>query len=109
MGASWAGRVSRPARAALRQANRCCGGCRAARHRRPAPNPNADIDTATSLRSVKFGHVALDGTKVQANASMHKAALLETEKRLTAEVSAWFARAEATPIGAATRWRIGRR
>src|SRR6202023_2596861 len=48
----------------------------------------------------KLGHVALDGTKVQANASVHKAMsygrMLETEKRLTAEVSAWFARAEAT-------------
>ncbi len=38
---------------------------------------------------VKLGHVALDGTKVQAR-------MLETEKRLAAEVSAWFARAEAT-------------
>jgi hypothetical protein len=49
---------------------------------------------------VKLGHVALDGTKVQANASVHKAMsygrMLETEKRLKAEVSAWFARAEAT-------------
>ena len=49
---------------------------------------------------VKLGHVALDGTKVQANASVHKAMsygrMLETEKRLTSEVSAWFARAEAT-------------
>jgi transposase len=48
----------------------------------------------------KLGHVALDGTKVQANASVHKAMsygrMLETEKRLTAEVSAWFAGAEAT-------------
>jgi transposase len=49
---------------------------------------------------VKLGHVALDGTKVQANASVHKAMsygrMLETEKRLSSEVSAWFARAEAT-------------
>jgi IS5 family transposase len=48
---------------------------------------------------VKLGHVALDGTKVQANASVHKAMsygrMLETENRLTAEVSAWFASAEA--------------
>ena len=48
----------------------------------------------------KLGHVALDGTKVQANASVHKAMsygrMLETEKRLKGEVSAWFARAEAT-------------
>lgn len=48
----------------------------------------------------KLGHVALDGTKVQANASVHKAMsyarMRETEKKLAAEVSAWFARAEAT-------------
>lgn len=49
---------------------------------------------------VKLGHVALDGTKVQANASVHKAMsyarMRETEKKLAAEVAAWFARAEAT-------------
>jgi transposase len=49
---------------------------------------------------VKLGHVALDGTKVQANASRHKAMsyarMVETEKRLAAEVSAWLARAAAT-------------
>jgi transposase len=48
---------------------------------------------------VKLGHVALDGTKVQANASRHKAMsyarMLETEKKLAAEVAEWFARAEA--------------
>src|ERR1035441_3402032 len=47
----------------------------------------------------KVGHVGLDGTKGQANASGDKAMsygrMRETEKRLTAEVSAWFARAEA--------------
>jgi transposase len=49
---------------------------------------------------VKLGHVALDGTKVQANASRHKAMsyarMREAEKKLAAEVAAWFARAEAT-------------
>src|SRR3982074_736864 len=49
---------------------------------------------------VKLGHVALDGTKVQANARVHKAMsygrMREAEKKLAAEVSAWFARAEAT-------------
>src|SRR5512139_70157 len=48
----------------------------------------------------KLGHVALDGTKIQANASVHKAMsygrMLETEKRLAAEVADWFARAEAS-------------
>jgi hypothetical protein len=49
---------------------------------------------------VKLGHVALDGTKIQANASVHKAMsygrMLEAEKRLAAEVAEWFARAEAS-------------
>jgi len=49
---------------------------------------------------VKLGHVAIDGTKVQANASVHKAMsygrMREAETRLGAEVAAWFARAEAT-------------
>jgi transposase len=49
---------------------------------------------------VKLGHVALDGTKVQANASVHKAMsygrMRDAEKKLAAEVSAWFARAETT-------------
>jgi transposase len=49
---------------------------------------------------VKLGHVSLDGTKVQANASLHKAMsygrMREAEKKLAAEVAAWFAKAEAT-------------
>lgn len=49
---------------------------------------------------VKLGHVALDGTKVSANASRHKAMsygrMIEAEKKLAAEVSGWFAQAEAT-------------
>jgi transposase len=49
---------------------------------------------------VKLGHVALDGTKLQANASLHKAMsygrMREAEKKLAAEVSAWFDRAEAS-------------
>lgn len=49
---------------------------------------------------VKLGHVSLDGTKVQANASRHKAMsyarMGEAEKKLAAEVAAWFASAEAT-------------
>jgi len=55
---------------------------------------------ATGL--VKLGHVALDGTKIQANASVHKAMsygrMREAEKRLKAEVAAWFSRAEATDV-----------
>jgi Transposase DDE domain len=43
--------------------------------------------------------VALDGTKVAANASVHKAmsyGRMQTEKRLAAEVSDWLTQAEAT-------------
>jgi transposase len=51
---------------------------------------------------VKLGHVALDGTKVQANASVHKAMsyghMREAEKKLVAEIAAWFARAEAADV-----------
>jgi len=49
---------------------------------------------------VKLGHVALDGTKIQANANVHKAMsygrMRETEKKLAAEVASWFSRAEAS-------------
>lgn len=48
---------------------------------------------------VKLGHVALDGTRLKANASKHKAMsygrMREAEAKLQAEVTAWFARAEA--------------
>src|SRR5512140_1288318 len=48
---------------------------------------------------VRLGHVALDGTKVKANASKHKAMsykrMRETEARLRAEVAEWLRRAEA--------------
>ena len=47
---------------------------------------------------VKLGHVALDGTKVKANASKHKAMsyqrMVETEKRLQAEVDRLLANAD---------------
>lgn len=46
---------------------------------------------------VKLGHVALDGTKIKANASRHKAMsyarMAEGEGRLKREVQGWFARA----------------
>jgi transposase len=49
---------------------------------------------------VKLGHVALDGTKIKANASKHKAMSYERmEKRaaeLEAEVAKWLSTAEAT-------------
>lgn len=47
---------------------------------------------------VKLGHVALDGTKVQANASKHKAMsyarMLKSEAQLEAEIAQLLARAE---------------
>ena len=48
---------------------------------------------------VKLGHVALDGTKVKANASKHKAMsygrMVKAEADLGAEVAAWLERADA--------------
>ena len=48
---------------------------------------------------VKLGHVALDGTKLQANASKHKAMsygrMARAEVELAAEVADWLAQAEA--------------
>mgnify|MGYP002623964466 CR=1 FL=1 len=49
---------------------------------------------------VKLGHVALDGTKVPANASKHKAMsykrMKELEPKLAAEVAQWLERSQAT-------------
>lgn len=49
---------------------------------------------------VKLGHVAIDGTKMKANASKHKAMSYERmekdDVRLRAEIQEWFDRAEAT-------------
>ena len=62
---------------------------------------------------VRLGHVALDGTKVKANASKHKAMsygrMKQAEVRLAAEVAGWLAQAEAADaaddaaLGAAQR------
>ena len=49
---------------------------------------------------VRLGHVALDGTKIHANASKHKAMsygrMPQREAELAAEVAKWFAEAETT-------------
>jgi len=51
---------------------------------------------------VKLGHVALDGTKIKANASKHKAMsyarMSEREKELEAEVARWLEAAEAADL-----------
>ena len=48
---------------------------------------------------VKLGHVALDGTKIRANASKHKAMsyarMQKAEQELAREVEAWFKKADA--------------
>jgi transposase len=55
---------------------------------------------AREMKLVKLGHIALDGTKVKANASKHKALSYahakKIEAQLTLEVSALTAQAEAT-------------
>lgn len=59
---------------------------------------------------VKLGHVALDGTKVKANASKHRGMsydrMKKAEPELAAEVAEWFAKAEAAD--AADDERVGR-
>jgi transposase len=59
---------------------------------------------------VKLGHVALDGTKVKANASKHKAMSYEHMQKKTDELEAEIARllAEAEAIDAAEDIRYGR-
>ena len=57
------------------------------------------LDLCAKAGLVKLGHVALDGTKIQANASKHKAMsygrMEGTRKRLRAEVRKWLEEAEA--------------
>jgi len=62
---------------------------------------------------VKLGHIALDGTKVLANASKHKAMsysrMTEAEQQLAAEVAALLARAEQVDAAEDARYGKGRR
>jgi hypothetical protein len=62
---------------------------------------------------VRLGHVALDGTKIQANASKHKAMsygrMAETQKRLRAEVRRWMEEAEALDREEDERYGKGKR
>jgi transposase len=57
------------------------------------------LKLAEAAGMVKLGHVALDGTKIKANASKHKAMSYERMKKreaeLAAEVDRWLAAAEA--------------
>jgi transposase len=62
---------------------------------------------------VKLGHVALDGTKIKANASKHKAMsyarMGETERRLEAEVAALLRQAEQVDAAEDAEYGRGRR
>jgi hypothetical protein len=57
------------------------------------------LKLAEAAGLVKLGHVALDGTKIKANASKHKAMsygrMKKRETELKAEVDRWLAAAEA--------------
>jgi transposase len=57
------------------------------------------LDECMSAGLVKLGHVAIDGTKMKANASKHKAMSYDRmntdEARLTAEIEAFFDKADA--------------
>src|SRR6516164_631830 len=59
----------------------------------------AGAETVRTSRLVRLGHVALDGTKIKANASKHKAMGYERMKKreaeLQAEVDGWLKAAEA--------------
>ena len=56
------------------------------------------LQACQSAGLVKLGHVAIDGTKMKANASKHKAMsydrMQKDELRLRAEIGEWFARAD---------------
>jgi len=62
---------------------------------------------------VKLGHGAIDGTKIQGNASKHKAMsyerMLQTERRLQGEIDALLARAEEIDSSEDTRYGHGGR
>jgi transposase len=57
------------------------------------------LEACQSAGLVKLGHVAIDGTKMKANASKHKAMshdrMVKDSQRLRTEVENWMARAEA--------------
>jgi transposase len=60
------------------------------------------LEACQSAGLVKLGHVAIDGTKMKANASKHKAMshdrMVKDTARLRAEVEGWMARAEAEDV-----------
>jgi transposase len=71
------------------------------------------LDLCGEAGLVKLGHVALDGTKIRANASKHKGMsygrMKKAEKRLKAQVREWFERAEAADAEEDERYGSDRR
>lgn len=70
-----------------------------AMHRQALANLFVQVLAACqSAGLVKLGHVAIDGTKMKANASKHKAKsygrMIKDSERLRAEVETWLSRAE---------------
>ena len=71
------------------------------------------LDLARALGAPRLGRVALDGTKVKANASKHKAMTYkrmgEKQRQLGAEVKELLARADATDAAEDAQYGAGRR
>jgi transposase len=69
------------------------------------------LELCMSAGLVKLAHVAIDGTKMKANASKHKAMSAErmekTEAKLTTEIDAMFAQAEQTDAAEDTAYGAG--
>jgi hypothetical protein len=69
------------------------------------------LDECRSAGLVKLGHVAIDGTKMKANASKHKAMSYERmqreEGRISTEVEALFAQAEAVDAAEDALYGVG--
>ena len=71
------------------------------------------LKLCAAARLVKLGHVALDGTKIKANASKHKAMsyayMKEREAELQAEVDSWLKKAEAADAAEDKAYGVDRR
>lgn len=69
------------------------------------------LEECMSAGLVTLGHVAIDGTKMKANASKHKAMshdrMVTDDARLTAEIQAYFDAAEAVDAAEDTQYGVG--
>lgn len=70
------------------------------------------LDLCMSAGLVKLAHVAIDGTKIKANASKHKAMSAErmeqAERKLTDEIEALLAKAEAVDAAEDAEYGVGK-